>query len=118
MKRQRILIALAVIAALAAIVGYWLYQRKPRPMEWSGTVEARTVQVGSRVGGRVKEVLVREGDSVKTGQALVLLEPGDLLAQRLQAQGQLQQAEANLAKVADRRVSSWLMEFAAARAWL
>jgi len=118
MKRQQILLALAVIGALAAIMGYWLYRRQPRPMEWSGTVEARTVQVGSRVGGRVKEVLVREGDSVKAGQALVLLEAGDLPAQRLQAQGQFAQAEANLAKIADRRGSSRLQEIAAARARL
>ena len=26
--------------------------------EWSGTVEARTISVGSRAGGRVQEVLV------------------------------------------------------------
>jgi len=118
MKRQRILLALALVGALVAVVGYSLYRRQPRPMEWSGTVEARTVQVGSRVGGRVKEVLVREGDSVKIGQALVLLEPGDLPSQRLQAQGQLEQAEANLAKVADRRASTRVQEIAAARARL
>jgi HlyD family secretion protein len=118
MNRRGIVIALALIAVAAAWFGYWAYERRPRPMEWSGTVEARTVQIGSRVGGRVKEVLVREGDSVKTQQPLVVLEPGDLEAQRLQAQGQLEQAQGNLAKVADRRVGARLQEIAAARARL
>jgi HlyD family secretion protein len=34
-------------------------------------------------------VLVREGDRVKAGQPLLVLEPGDLEAQRLIAEGQL-----------------------------
>jgi multidrug resistance efflux pump len=118
MKRRAILFTLAAIAVAAMVVGYRAYERRPRPMEWSGTVEARTVQVGSRVGGRVKEVLVREGDWVKSGQALIILEPGDLEAQRLQALGQLQQAQGNLAKVADRRAGARLQEIAAARARL
>lgn len=89
---------LFVIAAIAAAYGgYGLYQRS-RPYEWSGTVEARTITIGSRVGGRVKDVLVREGDKVTAGQPLVILEPGDLNAQRLMAAGALEQAQATLDK--------------------
>jgi multidrug resistance efflux pump len=98
-KASRRLIPLVVAAvALLAYVGFRLYQSS-RPFEWSGTVEARTIAIGSRTGGRVKEVLVREGDRVKAEQVLVVLEPGDLEAQRLQAQGQLDQAQANLDKL-------------------
>jgi multidrug resistance efflux pump len=75
--------------------GYHLYDAR-RPYEWSGTIEARTISVGSRAGGRVKEVLAHEGDRVTPGQPLVALEPGDLEAQRLAARGQLAQAEAAL----------------------
>src|ERR1019366_2159200 len=71
-------IPLFVIAAIAAgYSGYNLYQRT-RPYEWSGTVEARPIPIGSGVGGRVKQVLVREGDKVAAGQPLLVLEPGDL----------------------------------------
>jgi multidrug resistance efflux pump len=87
---------------LAVIGGAYLAYRQylaRLPYEWSGTVEVRTVQVGSRAGGRVKEVLVREGDHVAAGQALVVLEPGDLEAQRLIAEGQLLEAQANLDKL-------------------
>lgn len=84
--------------ALAGYYGYRFYQ-STRPFEWSGTVEARTMSVGSRSGGRVKEVLVREGDRLTAGQPIVTLEPGDLEAQRMQAQGQLDQQQANLEKL-------------------
>jgi HlyD family secretion protein len=91
-------IPLVIAAAIAAgYGGYNLYQRT-RPYEWSGTVEARTITVGSRTGGRVKEVLVREGDKVTAGQPLVVLEMGDLSAQRLMAAGALEEAQATLDK--------------------
>ncbi|HXN42543.1 MAG TPA: hypothetical protein VN918_12185, partial [Myxococcaceae bacterium] len=53
---------MAIIAGgvlLLAYLGYRLYLSR-QPYEWSGTVEARTISIGSRVGGRIKEVLVRE----------------------------------------------------------
>ncbi|HEX4461491.1 MAG TPA: efflux RND transporter periplasmic adaptor subunit [Polyangia bacterium] len=88
------------VAALAALVygGYRLYMAR-QPYEWSGTVEARTITVGSRAGGRIAKILVREGDRVKGGQPLIELEPGDIMAQQLQAQGSLDQAQANLDKL-------------------
>jgi multidrug resistance efflux pump len=90
---------LIVIALLAAAYGgYRLYLAR-QPYEWSGTVEARTITVASRTGGRVKEVLVREGDQVKAGQPLLVLEPGDLEAQLLVAEGQYEQAQAQLDKL-------------------
>ncbi len=92
---------LPLILLAAAGAGYGLYRLYlwRQPYEWSGTVEARTISVGSRAGGRVKAVLVREGDRVQAGRALLELEPGDLYAQRLQAEGQLVQAQANLEKL-------------------
>jgi multidrug resistance efflux pump len=99
----RNLAKLIVIAAVivGGINGYELWQRHQanRPVEWSGMVEARTIDIGSRVGGRVQDVLVREGDVVKAGQPLLVLEPGDLPAQMLQAKGQVEQAEGSLEKV-------------------
>jgi HlyD family secretion protein len=95
---KRLFPVVVLALAVAAYLGYRAYQAS-RPYEWSGTVEARTISIGSRTGGRVKEILAREGDRVKAGQPLVILEAGDLEAQRLQAQGQLDQAQANLDKL-------------------
>jgi HlyD family secretion protein len=119
---KRRIITLLILASVGsgAFLGYRAWQRylASKPYEWSGTVEARTIQVGSRQGGRVKAVLVREGDELKQGQPLLLLEVGDLDAQLLQAQGQLAQAEANLTKVNGRGSSSRRQEVDAARARL
>lgn len=78
--------------------GYRLYLER-KPYEWSGTVEARTITIGSRAGGRVKEVLVREGDQVIAGQPLITLEPADFFAQLAIAQAQLVEWQANLEKL-------------------
>ncbi len=95
----RLMIAIGAAALLLlAYFAYRLYLAR-QPYEWSGTVEARTVSVGSRAGGRVKEILVREGERVAAGQPLLVFEPGDLLAQKLAAEGQLVQAKANLQKL-------------------
>jgi multidrug resistance efflux pump len=83
------------------------------PYEWSGTVEARTISLGSRAGGRVAKVLVKEGDRVKAGDSLVVLEPGDWSAQLAQAQAQLAIAEATLDKF---KAGARPEEIAAARA--
>jgi multidrug resistance efflux pump len=94
-SRRRFLPVALLALGLLGYGGFRVYDAR-RPFEWSGTVEARTITVGSRTGGRVKEVLAREGERVKPGQVLVLLEPGDLDAQRLAAKGQLAQVEAAL----------------------
>jgi HlyD family secretion protein len=97
-KARRFLPLLVIAAAVAAYWGFTRYEAS-LPYEWSGTVEARTIEVGSRAGGRVKEVLAKEGDRVIAGQPLLLLEHGDLDAQRLMAEAQLQQAQAVLEKL-------------------
>ena len=79
-------IPIAFAGQVGAYLGYRFYLSH-QPYEWSGTVEVRTINVGSRAGGRVKEVLVREGERVIAGQPLVVLEPGDLEAQKLMAEG-------------------------------
>jgi len=103
---MRKLIPLVLIVAALGAYGIYRARQARAPYSWSGTVEARTIEVGSRVGGRVQEVLVREGDPVKAGQPLVVLEKGDLPAQRLAAQGQLQQAQGALEKVSSHSLSS------------
>jgi HlyD family secretion protein len=102
MKRRLPLLILLVIA----VVGYVVYRARKAdaPFEWSGTIEARTIEVGSRVGGRVQAVHVREGDLVAAAQPIITLEKGDLPAQRLIAEGQLEQAEGALERVSSKTV--------------
>jgi multidrug resistance efflux pump len=99
MPRKRIAIiigALAVAIALYYIVAALL----PHPVVGSGTVEARDIHVGSKVGGRIAKVLAREGDRVEAGQVLITFEDKDLEAQLDQARARLEQAKANYEKMA------------------
>lgn len=90
-----------VILLVAIGVAYVAYKRylAHQPFEWAGTVEARDVAVASRTGGRIKQVLVREGARVEANQPLVILEPGDLEAQRAMAVAQLEQMKSALDKL-------------------
>jgi multidrug resistance efflux pump len=97
-SRTRFLPLVGIAVLALGYGGYRLYLMH-QPYEWSGTVEARTISVGSRAGGRVLRVVAHEGDMVQAGQPLVELEPGDLPAQKLQAQGALDQAQATLEKL-------------------
>jgi membrane fusion protein YbhG len=97
-KRRSKIFPIVLAIGLVAYGGYRLYLDR-KPYEWSGTVEARTISVGSRVGGRVAKVLVREGDALQPGQALLQLEAGDLPAQLAQANAQQQSAQAMLDKL-------------------
>lgn len=67
--------------------------------DYSGTVETREIQIGSKVGGRVTEVGVEEGQVVKAGTTLVRFECDELKAQRTQAAATLEQAQADLARM-------------------
>ncbi len=80
MNRKRLLIILAVagVAAVAAYSMGW-FHRDPA-LQGSGTVEARNIRVGSKVGGRIDKVLVREGDELEAGQVLVTFDDKELQA--------------------------------------
>jgi HlyD family secretion protein len=66
------------------------------PLVLAGTLEARTVEVGSLVGGRVERVAVDEGAEVAAGDLLVRLE-SDLLDRAIEGQrARVAEAEARL----------------------
>jgi HlyD family secretion protein len=92
MKSKRIVIV-AIVAALAVAVGvlYGEWFRHDDGLQGSGTVEARNIRVGSKVGGRIDRVLVREGDTVVAGQVLMAFDDKELLAA-------LEQSRANAEK--------------------
>jgi len=99
MSRKRIaLIVLSVVAILIAI-NYFVDWRRARIVEGSGTVEARNIRVGSKVGGRIKEVLVSEGQRVDAGQVIVTFEDQELEAALQQARGRYEAAKANYEKM-------------------
>jgi len=91
---------LAVIAAVAAGGAVWASRRATRvkSLVLSGSIEARDVEVGSLMGGRVTKVLVEEGSTVKAGQPLVEFETDLIDLQMAQQRARVAQSRANLTK--------------------
>ncbi len=90
--KKRIAIVAVIVAVVASLAAYMGAFGKPAELLSSGTVEARNIRVGSKVGGRITEVKVREGDAVEAGQVLVAFDEQELLAA-------LEQARANAEKM-------------------
>ena len=68
-------------------------------LDASGYVTARRIAtVSSKITGKVKDVLIEEGQKVDEGQVLATLDPADADAQRALAASQLGAAQSNLAE--------------------
>jgi multidrug resistance efflux pump len=89
---KRLLFLLTV--ALAGCTG-----NGDRSVDVTGQIEAVTVEAGSRVGGRISEVPVAEGDHVKQGDVLVRLESAEADALVAAAAARLAQTQAALVKL-------------------
>src|SRR5689334_18228129 len=71
---SRVAIAVIVLAALLT-GGYFIDQnRKAKESLISGYFESQPAIASSRIGVRVVQILIREGDRVREGQILVKLE--------------------------------------------
>jgi multidrug resistance efflux pump len=95
LKNAIMLVLLAAVAA--ALLAY--SQTRRGPFKVSGFIEAYEIRIGSRVGGRVRNVFVEEGDQVKQGETLVALEPFDLNERRSQAEAELAARQAEYEKL-------------------
>jgi HlyD family secretion protein len=89
---------LAAAGALAAAGSFAACHKDPNHLELAGTVEARTVEVGSLVGGRIAQVHVREGDPVKAEQPVVTFEPDMLNLQIAEQRADVAQMNAALVR--------------------
>lgn len=76
-------------------VALWYFLTRPSSyqLKFSGRLEGYESDVGAKVGGRVQEVTVREGASVKQGEVLARLDDDELQAQLKGAQAQLKAAQ-------------------------
>lgn len=95
MKRSTFILTF-LFGSLLVGTGYslWNFSGNKNVLVVPGIIEADDIQVGSKIGGRVLKVVAREGQTVKEGETLVLLEPGELDAALAEAQARFRQAEA------------------------
>jgi multidrug resistance efflux pump len=92
--KRKLLISVVVIAAIATVGTFsmsWFH--RDTALRGSGTVEARNIRVGSKIGGRIDKVLVREGDTVVAGQLLITFDDKELQASLAQSRANAVKAE-------------------------
>ncbi|WP_334149428.1 HlyD family secretion protein [Hyphomicrobium sp.] len=103
MPSRKVLAGLAAGALAIAAALIWFVLRAPSdPPEGfartNGRIEAERVDIATKFPGRLKSVLVKEGDLVKAGQVLAQLDTAELEAQLKEAEASKVQAEQQLAQ--------------------
>jgi HlyD family secretion protein len=96
MRWRRLLLGLLVAVVAAVGGGYWWQHRVP-PLPagiayGNGRLEADPLDIATKFAGRILELRVDEGDMVKAGQVLALMDTRDLEASLRKAEAQVEQA--------------------------
>jgi HlyD family secretion protein len=101
-QRKKWLTGIALLAFLGSIGGvawqkFGMSGKDNGLVSGNGRIEAVEIDVAAKSSGRVKQILVREGEFVSAGQVVAIMDTETLAAQLRQAEAQLQQAESAVA---------------------
>src|SRR5438876_8568258 len=93
----RVLILGVVLVALLGIAIWYFFLRQPAVpanlIEVSGRIETDDSSVAAKTSGRIKQVMVREGDAVAAGQTIAVMDDDQVRAREDQAQAVVTQTE-------------------------
>ena len=97
-KLSRVILFLAVLAivVVAGFLGWWFLIRQPPVphsiIVLSGRIEGDDSTVATKTAGRIREIRVREGDVVRAGDVIALLDEDQAAAREQQARSASQEA--------------------------
>lgn len=107
-KRRAKTIAILFVILITGAAGWWFFLREPGAtagvIMLSGRIDSDDAAVAAKIAGRIREITVREGDSVKANQVIALLDDEQLVAREQQARSAVEQAEASV-RQAEQQVS-------------
>jgi HlyD family secretion protein len=83
-KKVLYLIILILLVAVALYVIYLHLKPKDNYLMVSGRVEADEIELGARIMGKLKSVLIEDGSNVKKGDTVALIDDKDLQSKRRQ----------------------------------
>lgn len=114
MKKKKKKIIIFIVIVIVFFLGYFLVNQNSKqeydfvvvaPKDLSQEVNVtgqvkplESLELGTEIGGRVKDVYVQIGDQIEAGQLLLALEDDDLRAQFFEAQATLESARITLAQ--------------------
>ena len=79
------IVGFAAVVIVVALIGFFTLGRDPEMIQ--GEVEVTEYRVSSKVPGRILELRVKEGDYVKAGDTLAIIDAPEVRAKMQQAQG-------------------------------
>ncbi len=79
------ILGFVIVVILMGLIGFLALGRDPELMQ--GQVEVSEYRVSSKVPGRILEIRVKEGDFVKAGDTLAIIDAPEVRAKMQQAQG-------------------------------
>ena len=83
--RNRVFLILALLT-VGSLIWYFLTVRPTGDLQLIGTVDANEVLVSAKIPGRIQTLTVDEGQDVKAGQLIAIIESDDLEAARKAAE--------------------------------
>jgi multidrug resistance efflux pump len=93
------------LLTVGSLIWYLLTVRHGGDLQLIGTVDANEVMVSSRIQGRIQTLTVEEGQQVKAGQLIAIIESDDLTAARKAAEATVgsQQSKLNETEETERQ---------------
>ncbi len=77
---------LPLLLAVALGAGAYVYlSQPPESLVLTGVITTNDIIVGPQIGGRIADLRVQEGDTVKAGQVIAVISPDELRAERAYA---------------------------------
>ncbi len=95
---RKVLLLVVLVIGLGFVTAHFM-SHPAHALTAAGTIEARTIHIGSKVGGRIMAVHMREGQRVHAGDLLIVFDAPELQAALEQAQAQRANAAAALARL-------------------
>ena len=95
-NKRKFIIAAGILFLFVGLAGggWWWYQSTKMISTDDARVSGTIVSVSPKISGRIAEVLVKEGDTVKAGQILTKIDVRDAAVQKKQAEAALAAAKA------------------------
>ena len=93
--RNRVFMILGLLV-VGSLIWYLVTARPSGELHLIGTVDANEVEVSSKIAGRIQTLTVQEGQDVKAGDLIAVIESDDLAAAHKAAQATVESQEAKL----------------------
>lgn len=93
-KRKWLAWIAGAVFLCSGTIGVWLHyagKQEDGLVSGNGRIEATEIDIAAKTAGRIKEIMVREGDFVTAGQVVAMMDTEVLMAQLREAQAHLQQ---------------------------